>query len=78
VDEQQRDGTFDCTPHVHVMHAQLAEPVHRDGAREHGERVRLSLLLAPVVPVLPSADEQLDVAERHVISPRLAGDRACD
>ncbi len=28
VDERQQDGTLGSTPLVHVMHAQLAEPVH--------------------------------------------------
>jgi hypothetical protein len=69
VDEEQWDGTLDGTPLVHVMHAQLAEPVHRDGASEHGERIQLALVRAPVVPVLPPANEPPDICERHAVGP---------
>ena len=69
VDEKQWDGTLDNTPLVHVMYAQPAEPVHRDGAREHGERVQLALMRAPVVPILPSASEPPDVCERYAVVP---------
>src|ERR1700761_762875 len=37
MDEEQRDGTLDSTPLMHVMHAQFSKPIHRDGTREHGK-----------------------------------------
>ena len=54
---------------MHVMHTQLAESVHRDGAREHRERVQLAFVRAPVVPVLPPAGEPPDVGERRAVGP---------
>ena len=69
VDEEQRDGTLDGAPLVHVMHAQFAEPVHRDRAREHGKHVQLALVRAPFIPVLPSVSEPFDVCERRAVVP---------
>ncbi len=69
MDEQQQDGTLGCTPLLYIMHIQFAEPVHRDGAREHGERVQLTLMRAPVIPELPPADEPPDVCKRRTIGP---------
>ena len=69
MDEEQRDGTLDGTPLMHIMQIQLAKPVHRDGAREHGEGVQLAFVRAPVVLVLPPADEPPDICEWHTVSP---------
>lgn len=69
MNEQQREGTLGGTPLVYVMHAQFAKPIYRDAAREHRERVQLALMRTPVVPVLPPADEPLDVGEWRAIGP---------
>src|ERR1700761_8031116 len=69
MDEEQRDGTLDGTSLMHIMHVQLAESVHRDDAREHGERVQFALVRAPVVTILPLAGEPLDVGERYAVVP---------
>ena len=69
MDEEQRNGTLDGAPLVHVMHAQFAEPVHRDRAREHGKRIQLALVRAPFIPVLPSVSEPFDVCERRAVVP---------
>jgi len=66
VNEQQRYGILGGTPLVYII--QFAEPVHRDGAREHGKRVQLALVRAPVIPVFPPAGEPLDVGERRAVS----------
>ncbi|KAI9443144.1 hypothetical protein H4582DRAFT_2072222 [Lactarius indigo] len=52
---QQRGGTVGGALLVYVMHAELAEPVDRDGAREHGKRVQFAL---------PSG-----ICARHAIGP---------
>ena len=62
MDEQQQDGTHSGTPLVHIMHTQLAKPVH-------GERVQLTLVRAPVIHVIPSASEPPDVGEWRAVGP---------
>jgi hypothetical protein len=42
---------------------------HRDGAREHGESVQLTLVRAPVVPIVPSVGEPPNVREWHAVVP---------
>jgi hypothetical protein len=69
VDEEQWNGTLDGTPLVYVMNAQFAEAVYRDGASEHGERIQLAFVRAPIVPVLPPANEPLDICEWHAVGP---------
>ena len=69
MDEEKRDGTLDVTPFVHIVQVQLAEPVYRDGAREHGERIQFTLVRAPVIPVLPPAEEPPDICEWHTVGP---------
>ena len=69
MDEEQWDGTLDGTPLVYIMQVQLAEPVHRDGACEHGERVQLAFVRAPVVFVLPPAKEPPDICEWDTVGP---------
>ena len=54
---------------MHILHSQLAEPVHRNVAREHGERVQLALVSAPVIPVLPPVSEPPDVREWRAVGP---------
>ena len=54
MDEQQRDGALGGSLLVHIMHTQVTEPVH-------GERVQVTLVRVPVVPLIPSAGELPDV-----------------
>ena len=60
MDEQQRNGTLGGL--VHIIHTQLAEPIH-------GERVQLTLVRAPVVPVIPSASKPPDAGEWCAVGP---------
>ena len=50
VDEEQQDSTLSGTLLVHVVHAQLAEPVHPDGAHEHGSTFSLRLCVRQSYP----------------------------
>src|SRR6266404_812524 len=58
-------------PWRHCADARSArpEPIHRDGAREHGQLVQLALVGTPVVPVLPLIGKSLGVCKRSHLVP---------
>ena len=69
MDKEKWDGALDVTALVHIVQVQLAEPIYRNGAREHGESVQFALVRAPVIPVLPPIKEPPDICEWHTVGP---------
>jgi len=55
---------------VHVVNIQCPEAVDANVSREHGQLVvEFLLVLAPVVPVLPSFRESFDISKGNAVFP---------
>jgi hypothetical protein len=70
MNKQQWDGVPPLGPFMHVMNIECPEPIYVDISsvlRELG--VQFSLVLSPVISVLPPVDEALNVSEWGTIGP---------
>ena len=68
--EEQGNSVRHSALFVHIVDIQRPETVDVDVSREHGQLViEFLLVLAPVVPILPSFRESFDISKRNTVFP---------
>lgn len=67
--KEQGNSVGQGTLFVDVVDVECPEVVDVDVGREHGQLVEFFLVLAPVVPVVPTLDESLDICKWSAVCP---------